>query len=274
MERRRLGRSGLTVPVVGLGTYRNLDVKGRKAEQNAKNVVDAALGSGANFFDSSPMYGESERVLADALRGRRHEAVVATKVWTASPGEGVQQALRAIGFFDGRVDLFQIHNLVGTNAHLDTLERFQREGKIRAVGATHWSPAAFPELTALMETGRITTIQIPYNPLERAAEDRVLPLAEELDLGVVVMRPFGQGDLLHHVPKELELEPLRPFGVTTWTQALLKWILSDVRCHVAIPATSNRARMLENAAAGNPPWFTARERTWVERLAQKYRAPG
>jgi aryl-alcohol dehydrogenase-like predicted oxidoreductase len=118
-----------------------------------------------------------------------------------------------------------------------------------------------------METGRITAIQIPYNPREREVERVILPLAAELGLGVVVMRPFGEGSLLRRPPPSAALAPLRPFGVTTWPQALLKWGLSDPRCHVAIPATSRPERMAENAAAGDPPWFGAEERELVARLA-------
>jgi len=118
-----------------------------------------------------------------------------------------------------------------------------------------------------MQTGRITAIQIPYNPVERDVERDVLPLAADLELGVVVMRPFAEGALMRRSPSARELEPLHAFGVTTWAQALLKWILSDQRCHVAIPATSSPERMKENAAAGNPPWFGPEERALAARLA-------
>jgi aryl-alcohol dehydrogenase-like predicted oxidoreductase len=118
-----------------------------------------------------------------------------------------------------------------------------------------------------MQTGRVTAIQIPYNPLERDVERDILPLAADLGLGVVVMRPFAEGALLRRPPSVRDLEPLRAFGVTTWAQALLKWILSDPRCHVTIPATSSPDRMKENAAAGNPPWFGPDERALVAGLA-------
>jgi aryl-alcohol dehydrogenase-like predicted oxidoreductase len=117
-----------------------------------------------------------------------------------------------------------------------------------------------------MKTGRITAIQIPYNPREREVEREILPLAAELGLGVVVMRPFGEGGLLRRVPPDSELKPLAAFGVKSWPQALLKWILSDPRCHVAIPATSKPERMRENAQAGAPPWFDAAARDYVARL--------
>jgi len=267
METRKLGNSGLTVPVVGMGTWQTFDVRGPAGEGNARGVVDAALEGGAAFFDSSPMYGEAERVLAGALEGRRERALLATKVWTPSEGEGRAQAERALAWYGGRIDLYQIHNLVAWRTHLPFLERLREEGRVGAVGATHYRAAAFDELRRVMETGRVTAIQVPYNPLEREVEETILPLAEEMRIGVVVMRPFGEGTLLRRVPAEEALAPLAPFGVRTWTQALLKWILSDPRCHVAIPATSSAAHMTDNAAAGSPPWLGAEERAYVARLA-------
>src|SRR5262245_15278008 len=266
MERRILGRSGLEVPVVGMGTWRTFDVRGAAAERNAHAVVDAALAAGGNFFDSSPMYGEAERVLGAALEGRRGAAQIATKIWADTPEEGRTQAERALGFFGGLVDFYQVHNLLRWPEQLALLEQLRDQGRVRAIGATHYSPSAFDELRRVMETGRITAIQIPYNPREREVERAILPLAAELGLGVLVMRPFGEGGLLRRPPPAEALAPLRLFGVTTWPQALLKWVLSDPRCHVAIPATSRPERMAENAAAGDPPWFGAEERELVARL--------
>jgi len=120
-----------------------------------------------------------------------------------------------------------------------------------------------------MNTGRIAAIQIPYNPRERTAEQAILPLAADLGLGVVVMRPFGEGSLFRHPLSVNDLRPLESFGVTTWAQALLKWALSDRRCHVVIPATSKEKHMRHNALAGNPPWFGPEEREYVTRLATK-----
>jgi aryl-alcohol dehydrogenase-like predicted oxidoreductase len=269
MERRPLGRAGFDVPCVGVGTWRTFDVRGAPAEQGAKARVDEALAAGANLFDSSPMYGEAERVLGQALRGRRDQARIATKVWTPSSQEGEEQIRRALAQFGGRVELYQVHNLVAWREHLTRLERLKDAGSVIAVGATHWSPRAFPELAQVMRTGRIDAIQIPYNPRENEVEREILPLAEELRLGVVVMRPFGEGGLMRRPPRAEDLAPLAPFGVTTWAQALLKWVLSDSRCHVAIPATSKLGRTTENARAGDPPWFGEDERALVSRLARR-----
>ncbi len=266
MEKRTLGKSGLIVPVVGMGTWRTFDVRGAGAEADARRVVDEALAAGANFFDSSPMYGEAERVLGQTLTRRREQALIATKVSTRSTNEGQHQIERALRFFGGHIDLYQVHNLANWREHLSTLEHLKEAGQITAIGATHYSPSAFAELAEVMQTGRITAIQIPYNPREREVERRILPLAAELGLGVVVMRPFGEGGLMRQIPSVKALEPLRPFGVETWAQALLKWGLSDSRCHVSIPATSKPERMRENALAGDPPWFGVEEREYVARL--------
>jgi aryl-alcohol dehydrogenase-like predicted oxidoreductase len=267
VEERQLGRSGIAAPVVGMGTWRTLDARSSEDARRAQAIVNEALEAGVRFMDSSPMYGEAERVVGDALRGRRAEAIVATKVWASNVREGAAQVERALGFFGGYVDLYQVHNLLAWREQLSMLEHRRAQGSIGAIGATHYSPAAFPGLATVMRTGRITAIQIPYNPLEREVEDEILPLADELQLGVVVMRPLGQKGLVGRPPAQEALEPLRAFGVQTWSQALLKWVLSDPRCHVAIPATSRPGRMTENAAAGSPPWLDEDARAYVARLA-------
>jgi aryl-alcohol dehydrogenase-like predicted oxidoreductase len=266
VEKRALGQSGLEVPVVGMGTWETFDVTGPEADRR-RAVTDAAFEAGATFFDSSPMYGEAERVLGRTLEGRRDGALVATKVWAAGDREAAAQIERSLGFYGGRIDVYQVHNLVAWRTRLTDLERLRGEGRVGVIGATHYSPAAFADLLAVMESGRIAAVQIPYNPREREAEARILPAAADLGLGVIVMRPFGQGALARRRVDAAALAPLVAFGVTTWSQALLKWILSDPRCHVAIPATSNPVHMRDNANAGSPPWFGPEEREYVARLA-------
>jgi aryl-alcohol dehydrogenase-like predicted oxidoreductase len=270
MERRWLGNSGLDVPVVGMGTWKTFDVTAPADQVERRAVVDAALDDGTDFFDSSPMYGAAERVLGAALVGRREQALVATKVWTADDAEAETQIARALGYFGGHVDVYQVHNLVAWQKRLARLERLRDEGRVRAVGITHYSHAAFPELMSIMRSGRVTTIQIPYNALDRAVEQQVLPLAAELDIGVIVMRPFGEGALTASPPPVGRLQPLASFGVHTWAQALLKWVLSDPHISTAIPATRNAAHARENAAAGEPPWFGPDERAYVTQLAQQF----
>jgi aryl-alcohol dehydrogenase-like predicted oxidoreductase len=254
-----------------MGTWRTFDVRGALPEAHARGVVECALAAGGNFFDSSPMYGEAERVLGAAVEGAREHVLIATKVWARSADEGREQVTRALRLFGGRIDLYQVHNLVSWRQHLTMLERLKAEGRVAALGATHYSPSAFGELEDVMRTGRITSIQVPYNPLERDVERTILPLAADLSLGVIVMRPFGEGALVRQSPAARELQPLSGFGVTTWPQALLKWALSDPRCHVTIPATSRLGHMRDNAQAGTPPWFGPDERAYVARLAARTR---
>jgi aryl-alcohol dehydrogenase-like predicted oxidoreductase len=265
MERRAFGKTGIEVPVIGMGTWQTFDVRGPEAVAR-RAVSDAAFETGATFFDSSPMYGEAERVLGETLKGRREQALVATKLWSSNDAEAEQQARNALGYFDGRVDVYQVHNLVALNARLAQLERLKAEGKTLVIGVTHYSAHALRDLGQAMEDPRVGAIQIPYNPLERGVEAEILPRAADLGLGVIVMRPFSQGSLLRSVSREA-LAPLRQFGVTTWPQALLKWILSDARCHVAIPATSDPVHLRANAAAGDAPWFGSDERGYVAQLA-------
>jgi aryl-alcohol dehydrogenase-like predicted oxidoreductase len=263
MERRAFGATGVDVTVVGLGTWAVFDVPSSR-ENAAGEVVAAAFDGGARVADSSPMYGRAEQVLGRALGARRAEAIVATKIWTPSVEDGRRQFERQLGLFGDRVDVEQVHNLVAWREHLDWLQAEREAGRIGVIGATHHDPRAFGELALVMRTGRIGAVQVPYNPLQRDAEREILPLAEELGLGVIAMRPFAEGDLFPG-PGPAELAPLAAFGVTTWAQALLKWCLSEPRIHVAIPATGDPAHAAANVSAGRPPWFGPRERGFVER---------
>src|SRR4051812_40596664 len=260
MQQRELGRGGPSVSVVGMGTWQTLDTRGERDE-----LVHAALDAGATFLDTSPMYGEAQRVLAHGLEGRRHEAFVADKLWTPDDEEALAQAHRALALY-GKVDLYQVHNLVGWPARLDLLEELKAEGRVGVIGATHYSSGAFDELAQVMRSGRIGAIQIPYNPLQREVERKILPLAEELGIGVVVMRPFGEGALVRSSPPRQELEAL---GVATWPEALLKWGLSDPRITVAIPASSKPERVRANAQAGDGPWLDEDQRERVARFASR-----
>ncbi len=262
MERREFGRTGRAVSVIGMGTWKVFDVPGPD-ETAASRVLRAGFDAGITVVDSSPMYGRSEAVLGRVLGERRPDAFVATKIWTPSPDEGRAQLERQLGFYGGRVDLEQVHNLVSWREHLGWLEAERDSGRVGLLGATHWNESAFDELELVMRSGRTDAVQVPYNPFERRAGDRILPLAEELGLGVVAMRPFGEGELLPGP----EPEAVAELGVTTWPQALLKWTLSDRRVHVAIPATSSPEHVLQNAAAGDPPWFDPDQRRHVARLA-------
>jgi aryl-alcohol dehydrogenase-like predicted oxidoreductase len=250
---------GVDVPCVGMGTWKTFDVSGDRSP-----IVDVALDAGTRVFDSSPMYGRAEEVLGAALGDRRDDAFVATKIWTSSPQEGRAQAQHALRCFGGRVDLYQVHNLVAIGPQLGLIEELKAQGKVRLAGASHYSPASFGDLAQVMRSGRVDTIQIPYNPSERAVESEILPLAEELGLGVLVMRPFAEGALTRRAPSDADL---RSLGVESWGEALLKWVLSDARCTCAIPASADATHVRDNARAGEPPWLDADQRDYVARLA-------
>jgi diketogulonate reductase-like aldo/keto reductase len=209
------------------------------------------------------MYGRAEGVLGRAIAARREEAFVATKVWTSAVAAGIAHFKRQLAFFGGRVELLQVHNLVEWRGHLAWMEREQAAGRIGLLGATHYDEAAFGELERVMRTGRIQAVQVPWNPRQRAAAARILPLAEELGLGVLAMRPFGEGSLLRRpFPAELAAAGLRD-----WPEALLRWCLSDPRVHVALPATRSADHARANAAAGALPPLEPRLRDRITALA-------
>jgi len=253
MEERRLG------PVVGLGTWNTFGPDAAAAAP----VVSAALDAGVRVFDSSPMYRGAEASLGAALDGRRADATVATKIWSESVAEGREQYRRQREWF-GRVEIEQIHNLANWRGQLDWLEAERDAGNVDRLGVTHYAASAFRELAAALRTRRFDVVQLPDNPHEREVEGELLPLAAELGVAVIVMRPFGEGALLRRSPPAAALHDL---GVETWAQALLKWVLSDERVDLAIPATSRPERTAENAAAGEPPWLTPEQRALVAELA-------
>jgi diketogulonate reductase-like aldo/keto reductase len=253
MEQRRLG------PVIGLGTWNTFggDV------QLAERVVESAFDAGCRVFDSSPMYGGAEASLAAALGARRSGAAIATKIWARSLDEGREQYRRQVAWF-GRIEVEQIHNLVSWQDHLQWLEEERGAGRVERIGVTHYSTGAFEELARALETRRFDALQIPLNPWERECERDLLPLAAELGVAVIVMRPLGEGSLLR---KRVPQEALAELGVSSWPEALLKWALSDARVDVVIPATRNPDHARANATAGSPPWFDHEQRALVERLA-------
>ena len=256
MEQRRLG------PVVGLGTWNTFDGD----RSLAREVVGAALAAGVRVIDTSPMYNGAESALGAALAGRRDEATVATKIWARGLDEGRGQFRDQLGWY-GRVEIEQVHNLVLWQAHVEWIERERDAGSVDRIGVTHYHSGAFGELAEALGTGRFDTLQIPYNPWEREAERQLLPLAAELGVAVIAMRPLG-GSGNADRRRTPAPDALAALGVETWAQALLKWALSDERIDLVIPATSKPARTRENAAAGEPPFFSADERAEVERLAR------
>lgn len=259
MDRRALGRMGIEVPAIGMGTWRTFDT-----DEDRGQLVHAALAAGIDLFDSSPMYGRAEDTLARAIAPRRDRVLVATKIWTEDPEQGRSQAEHALRLF-GHIDVYQVHNLANVPAQLALIEKLKSEGKVRAAGATHYQEPAFDDLAALMRSGRLDMVQIPYNPLRREAERELLPLAQSLGLGVFVMSPL-RGGIIDRRPTRDEL---RELGVKTWAQAVLKWIASDDRVSTVLTATHRPARVAENAAGGEPPFFDDRRRRLVVQIAER-----
>ncbi len=256
MEQRRLG------PVVGLGTWNTFDADASLAGE----VVGAALDAGVRTIDTSPMYKGAEGSLGAALTGRRERAIVATKIWARSLEEGRAQFRDQLGWY-GRVEIEQVHNLVLWKTHVEWIEREREAGNVDRIGVTHYDSGAFDELAEALGTGRFDTLQIPLSPWEREAERQLLPLAAELGVAVIAMRPLG-GHGNAGGGRAPDRDALAELGVETWAQALLKWALSDERIDLVIPATSKPARVRENAFAGEPPFFSEDERAEVERLAR------
>jgi diketogulonate reductase-like aldo/keto reductase len=257
METRRLG------PVVGLGTWNTFGGDAGLARQ----VVSAAFEGGTRLFDSSPMYRGAEAALGAALSGLRKDAIVATKIWATSLEEGREQFARQLGWYDGRVDVQQIHNLVLWREHLEWLREEQDAGRVGKLGVTHYQRLAFGELAEALRTRAFQVLQIPYNPWERECERELLPLAAELGVAVIAMRPLGGSGEDRRRRIELTDAQRSELGVESWAEALLKWALGDERIDSVIPATKSPERARANARAGEGPRFTPEQRALVEQLA-------
>lgn len=265
VEERPLGHTGMSVPVVGMGTWKTFDVEG--AEKTARRkLVRESLDLGLRLFDSSPMYGRAEELLADAVRARRDEAVIATKVWAASVAEGKRQIERALHWFGGEIEIYQVHNMRLWKDLLPLLDELKGVDEVRAVGVTHYNHNAFDELEEVMKTGRLDMVQIPYNLVDRVVEKKILPLAGKMGIGTLIMEPLGTGALTKKTPAPEKLAPFLDEHVTTWPQVALKWILSDPRVTAVIPATTDPAHMRENAAVGEGDWYNEKERDAIAAL--------
>ena len=249
MQFRNLGN--LSVPVIGMGTYISFDVSSQSDIDVRHKIIDQCIEHGVTLLDSSPMYGQAERVIGLSTEGKRDNLMFATKVWTRGKEEGERQIRQSFELMKtDYVDIFQVHNLLDWQTHLPTLERLKEEGKIGAIGVTHMYPNEYPEMMRIMKTGRIDSIQVPYNVVDRVVEAEVLPLADELNIGVIIMEPLKKGRYASGLRREPDMSPLAEFGITSWAQALLVWVVGDPRVSVAIPATSRPERVGENALAG------------------------
>ncbi len=254
MQYRTLGRTGLRVSAVSMGTWNAFDVHGEREIKHVARLVTEALACGVNLFDTAPMYGEAESVLGRVLRGRREGVMIATKV-LASDRTSAQRLIEA-SFQKLQVeviDLMQVHNMAAWRTVAPLLEDYKAAGRIRFLGITDYRTSMFPEMMAAMQTGSFDTIQIPYNIGEREAEQAILPLARQCNMGVLIMTPlcpiFHRSRLLR-ILQQHDLSFLEPSGVTTPGQALLAYLLAKSEDAVLLPATSRLERVQENTAAG------------------------
>lgn len=268
LRTRPIPATGEALPVIGCGTYVGFDVAGDSAEyQRLPGVLQALFDAGGSVIDSSPMYGRAEAVTGELLAatGSHGKAFLAMKVWTRGRAEGIRQmeeSLRRLRV--ERLDLMQIHNLVDWQTHLATLREWKAAGRVRYLGVTHYTAGAYDALEAVMRTEALDFVQINYSLDEHEAARRILPLAAERGMAVIINRPFGGGGLL----RRLRAQPLPPWAAeidaTSWAQLLLKFVLSHPAVTCAIPGTSRPEHMADNALAGSglipEPGFWERHR--------------
>ena len=254
MQYRTLGRTGLQVSAVSMGTWNAFDVQGERAIEHVGRLVAEALACGVNLFDTAPMYGEAESVLGRALRGRREAVLIATKVLATDRASAQRRIEASFQKLQVEViDLMQVHNMAAWRTVAPLLEEYKAAGRIRFLGITDYRTSMFPEMMAAMQTGIFDTIQIPYNVGEREAEHAILPLAQQCNMGVLIMTPlcpiFNRSQLLRVLQRH-DLSFLEPYGVTTPGQALLAYLLAKSEDAILLPATSRLERVRENTAAG------------------------
>lgn len=244
----------LALPRIGVGTWQTFDV-GDDAAERARLAEVLKLLDG-NVVDSSPMYGSSESVVGELVAelGIRKRVFLATKVWTRGREDGLRQM--ETSFRRLRVDtmdLMQVHNLVDVQTHSVSLRDLKEKGRVRFIGITHYSASAYPAVEQAMKIAPWDFLQINYSLAEREAEERILPMARQAGLRVLINRPFGEGSLFRKT-KGKALPPwAAEFGIATWAQYFLKWIVSHPAVTCAIPATSKPAHMKDNLAAGTGP---------------------
>jgi aryl-alcohol dehydrogenase-like predicted oxidoreductase len=251
---RPIPRTGELLPVIGLGTWQTFDVgQAQSVREPLKAVLRDFVRLQGKVIDSSPMYGNSESVVGDlaAELGARQQLFFATKVWTSGRGAGIRQMEESFRRLRTEVmDLMQVHNLVDWRIHLETLRGWKMQGKVRYVGVTHYTASAYDQLARVVETEDIDFVQLNYSIAERDAERRLLPLAADKRIAVLVNRPFAAGGLF----SKLRGKPLPPWaqeiGCTSWAQFLLKFVISHPAVTCAIPATSKVQHLTDNMGAG------------------------
>jgi diketogulonate reductase-like aldo/keto reductase len=251
---RPIPSSGEAIPAVGLGTWRTFDVGPAPAERAPlKTVLQRFVELGGRVIDSSPMYGTAESVAGDlaAELAVTDKLFFATKVWTSGREAGVAQIEQSFRRFrTKRLDLLQIHNLLDWKTQLRTLRDFKQTGRIRYVGVTHYTASAYDELERVLRSEPLDFLQVNYSVGEREAERRILPLAAERGIAVLVNRPFSEGGLFQRVRGKALPAWASEIGCESWAQLLLKWVLANPAATCVIPATSRPEHLVDNMKAG------------------------
>lgn len=259
MQTRTIPKSNEAIPMVGLGTWQTFDVGASAAERAPlAEVLRRFHAAGGRVIDSSPMYGRAEAVSGELLEqaGGAARAFLATKVWTTGRAAGIRQMEQSLAKLRvRRVDLMQVHNLLDWQTHLPALRDWKKSGRIRYLGITHYAHGAFGELERLLQTEALDFVQLPYNLRDRAAEERLLPVARDTGTAVLVMRPFAEGALFREVRGKALPPWAAEFDCSSWAQFFLKFILSHRAVTCPIPATSNPDHLADNvrAASGKLP---------------------
>jgi aryl-alcohol dehydrogenase-like predicted oxidoreductase len=254
MLTRVIPSSGEKLPVIGLGTWRAFDVDlTTDNRRQLEEVLSLFVKLGGRVIDSSPMYGRAEEVIGEltAALGIRDKLFLATKVWTHGKENGIKSMERSMALLrTKRVDLMQVHNLVDVQTHLATLREWKQQGRIRYLGITHHEAGAFPDVEKIMRSEKLDFLQINYSLVEREAEERVLPLAQERGVAVIVNRPFGAGDLFGKVRSKPPPDWATEFDCRSWAQFFLKWIVGHPGVTCAIPATDKPGHLEDNMQGG------------------------
>ena len=250
---RRVPSSGEELPIIGLGTSRTFEVGIRDSEREPlKAVLEAFFAAGARLIDTSPMYSTAEGVLGELLTPAMHtRAFLATKVWTRGKAEGLSQMTHSEDLLKARpLDLIQVHNLLDLETQLATLRDWKAAGKVRYLGVTHYTVSGQAELERVVSRERLDFVQLNYSPVTRQAEERLLPLAAERGVAVLVNRPFEDGELFARVRGK----PLPDFAAdvdaTSWGQLILKFIASHPAVTCIIPATASVTHLADDLAGG------------------------
>ncbi len=267
--RRRIPASGEELPLIGLGTSGPFEVGADpSARTPLQEVLAAFFAAGARLIDTSPMYTTAERVLGELLTDAMHaRAFLATKVWTRGERAGIEQMSRSAQLLKTpRLDLIQVHNLLDLDTQLKTLHAWKAEGRVRYVGVTHYTVSAHADLVRVLSSEKLDFVQFNYSPLTRAAEKRLLPLAAERGVAVLVNRPFEDGALFQAVRGKALPAWAAEVDATSFGQLALKFIASHPAVTCIIPATGKLEHLEDNLAGGRGRLPDARQREAIAQL--------